>query len=127
LRPENIQGPLPTCTTLAEIRAVDRQPARLIGLYRATALVQGTKSRGARPDRAVVALRDGTEVLLEPNWSAASQRPAAELEQFDNRRVAVEGVVHADSPAPAESVAYITGPCVSPVWTIEALPEEGNA
>lgn len=113
--------------SLAEIRAVDHQPARVIGIYRATALVQGQKPRGAEADRAVIHLRDGAEVLLEPNWSPTSQRPAIEREAFDNRRVAVEGLVHAQSPAPPEPVAYITDPCVSPVWTIEALPQESNA
>ena len=106
---------------------MDHEPARVIGVYRATALVQGTKPRGPQADRAVIHLRDGTEALLEPNWSPASPRPAHERETFDNQRVAVEGLVHAQSPAPPEPVAYITGPCISPVWSIEALPVEGNA
>ena len=60
------------------------------------------------------------------NWSPASRRPQQERDALDKRRVAVEGLVQERSPAPPEPVAYITGPCLSPVLKIRALPEGSN-
>lgn len=117
----------PRCTNMAEIRSLDGKQVSLIGAYRSAALHQGPKRMGVEALQAVIRLDDGTKVLLEPNWSPASRRGQSERDQFDNHRVAVEGTIHVECPEPPEPLAYITGPCVSPVLNISLLPEESAA
>ncbi len=112
---------------MAEIRSLDGQQVCLVGTYHSKALYQGPKKKDIDAVQAVIRLDDGAEVLLEPNWSPASRRDPPERDQFDNRRVAVDGIIHAISPAPPDPLAYITGPCVSSVRRIRLLPEEGES
>jgi hypothetical protein len=112
----------PLCDSRDAVTALDGRHVRVAGVYRATALSKKPRP-GLDPIHAYVELKDGGSVLLEPSWSPASARPRAERESFDGRRVLVQGTIHAHSPAPKEELAYITGPCVSPVDAI-GLQEE---
>jgi hypothetical protein len=116
----------PSCINLQQFEAHDGQHVLLIGIYHAVALRQGTKVRGIEADHASVSLIDGIEVLLEPNWSEAAHRSSEERARFDNKQVEVEGVAHAKSPRPPEPIAYIIGPCLSPVLSIRLLPDKNN-
>ena len=119
------QRELPICTDLQQLEAHDGQRVFLIGKYHAVALHQGIKVRSIEADHAYISLIDGN-VLLEPNWSEAAYRSSEERARFDNKRVKVEGIAHAKSPRPPEPIAYIVGPCLSPVLSIHLLPDKDN-
>lgn len=114
-----------TCGSLQDVQANSGQRVLLLGIYRAVALHQGAKPPDAPKVRAIVHLKDGTEVLLEPNWSQVSQRSVEEIREFDGQEVEVEGVIHAHSPRPVQPVAFIVGPCLSPVLSIRRHPVGG--
>jgi hypothetical protein len=69
-------------------------------------------------------LRDGTDILLEPNWSSTAVRSVEERARYDGKRVEVIGVVRSEAPAPAKPTAYVMGPCVTPVEAIRSPPGE---
>lgn len=112
---------LPTCETLDDIVRQNGRRARVVGEYRAVSLSQRPRVDDPATG-AVVGLRDGTNVQLEPSWSPAGERPEWERRAHDRRRVVVTGVVHEHSPKPAQPIAYVTGPCISPVESVELDP-----
>jgi hypothetical protein len=112
---------LPTCETRDDLVRHDGRRARVVGEYVAVPASKRPADDDP-PTSAVVRLRDGTSVLLEPSWSPAGARSEAELATHAGRRVVVTGVVHERSPAPAQSIAFIIGPCISPVESIELYP-----
>jgi hypothetical protein len=75
---------------------------------------------------AAIQLQDGIDVLLEPSWSPAARRSEAERRRFDGQHVAVIGIIHLEPPDPPEPVAYIIGPCMSPVEQILPAGEIGS-
>ena len=119
--------PLQRCASMAEIRSFNGKQVRLIGTYLSVALYKGPKRKDVDPVQAVIRLDDGEEVLLEPNWSPASRRDQAERDQFENRRVAVEGSIHMRCPESPQPVASIIGPCIRSVRSIRLLSEEGDS
>jgi hypothetical protein len=115
------------CRSLAEFEASDGTRVLLEGLYRSIAVRQGRGRRpGAEPDHASIRLNDGVEVLLEPNWSDAARRSPEERSQFDRKRVIAEGVAHRRAPRPPQPIAYVIGPCLSPVLCIRLALEESK-
>jgi hypothetical protein len=112
---------------MAEIRSFNKKQVRLIGTYHSAALYQGPKRKDVDPVQAVIRLDDGEDVLVEPNWSPASRRDQSERDQFDHRRVAVEGSIHMRCPESPEPQASIVGPCIRSVRSIRLLSEEGDS
>lgn len=118
------QSQIPVCTTLAQFQMNDGQRVLVLGRYHAVALGQGTRIQNLKRDHASVRLGDGTEILLEPNWSDSARRDSDELSRFDNHQVEVEGVAHLKSPPPPQPIAYIIGPCLSPVFSLRLLSDK---
>ncbi|MFP2934221.1 hypothetical protein ACLESO_55695 [Pyxidicoccus sp. 3LG] len=109
---------LPRVELLQEVQKFSGSRVRLVGTYHQVDMRMRQKPPAQYVGHAAVRLGDGTEVLLEPGWSDAAIRGAEERERYDGQRVEITGVVHAQSPAPPEPMAYVTGPAVSPVEAI---------
>jgi hypothetical protein len=112
----------PVCETLADIRTNSGRRARVRGIYQQVDLRMRPKGPPQYSGRAAVRLGDGTEVLLEPSWAPAGVRSPDEIARYEGQAVFVSGTVHATAPAPAEAVAQIIGPCVSPVEDVAPAP-----
>lgn len=112
------------CETLRDVQALSGQRVTLAGTYRQVDLRMRRKPPPVYTGRVAVVLDDGTKVLLEPNWSEAGARGPEELERYDGERVEATGVVHSRSPKPPEPIAYITGPCLSPVEDVRPASRE---
>lgn len=106
------------CETLQDVRSLSGQRVTLTGTYHQVDVRMRRKPPAAYAGHAAIRLRDGTDVLLEPTWSSAAIRTSEEHTRYEEQRVQVIGVVHHEAPKPVELVAYVTGPCVSPVEEI---------
>jgi hypothetical protein len=114
------------CLTLPEFEAHDGERVLVVGAYRAIAVRQRARP-DAEADHACVRLHDGSEILLEPNWSEAARRSREERSRFDARQVEVDGVAHAKSPRPPQPIAYVIGPCLSPVFSVRTTEETNGS
>jgi hypothetical protein len=112
---------VPRCETRQDIEALSGQRVRLVGTYQPNDVSQRRTQPPRYRGHAVVVLSDGTHVLLEPMWSKAAIRTPEEHARHDGKRVEVLGTIHARSPAPAEPMAYITNPTLSPVESIHLV------
>lgn len=114
------------CETLDEIRAHDGQRVILTGIYNQVDLRMRRKPPAVYAGQVAIRLRDETDVLLESSLSPAVIRSAEERARYDGKRVEVTGVVHSQAPEPSQPVAYIMGPCVSPVEGIRPAAKESS-
>jgi hypothetical protein len=112
------------CRTMAEFETKDGRLVLVHGIYHALAVQQNPKQTATPKDHAAVRMSDGTEILLEPNWSEKARRSESERAQFEGVDVVAEGVAHVQSPKPPEEIAYVLGPCLSPVHFVRAAREE---
>lgn len=118
------QSDLVTCESLQDIQAYTGQRVMTVGIYIQVDLRMRKKGRPKYTGYAAVRLTDGTEVLLEPSWSTAAIRSADERRQFENDQVEVIGTVHLQTPKAPEEVAYVMGPCITPVERIQLAQQE---
>lgn len=112
MRPSTVASPVRTAEQLAQ---ADGKRATLIGLYRRLDARQNQEPPPVYRGHALLVLSDGERVYLEPSWSDAAIRSAAEQASFDGQRVELTGIVHRDVPPPPQDVNYILGACISPV------------
>ncbi|MFY0563509.1 hypothetical protein ACN28E_06655 [Archangium lansingense] len=110
---------LPRCETLRDIQTLSGRRVLLVGIYQQVDMRMRPKPPPVYRGHVAVTLIDGTQVLLEPNWSQAAIRSPEERENHEGRRVEVTGIIHEESPAPPEMAAYTTGPVLSPVERIQ--------
>jgi hypothetical protein len=115
---EESMADVPRCETRKDIDALSGKRVWLVGTYQPNDVRKRRTSPPKSSGHAVVVLSDGTHVLLEPMWSKAAIRGPEEHARHDGRRVEVLGTIHARSPAPAEPMAYITNPTLSPVESL---------
>ncbi len=112
------------CETLRDVRSRSGQRVILMGTYHQVDIRMRRKPPPVYAGHAAIRLRDGTDVLLEPSWSVAATRSPEEHARYDAKRVQVIGVVQSEAPKPAEPMAYVTGPCMSPVEDIRLDAQE---
>jgi len=111
---------LERCKSLQDLQTEAGKRAAVIGMYLQVDIRMRKKGKSKYAGHVVVRLMDGADVMLEPSWSQAAIRSAEERRQFDGKRVEVIGTIHLQTPLPPEDVAYIVGPCVSPVELVQA-------
>lgn len=103
-----------------DIARLDGQHVAARGTYRARAMPVKGAAADTRPrDRAVVELRDGAVIWMEPLDTPQSQRPAAELQRYADRAVRVTGTLHAVMPAKGQS---LLAPCIAGITAVEPDP-----
>jgi hypothetical protein len=112
------------CETLQDVRSRSGQRVILKGTYHQVDVRMRRKPPAAYAGHAAIRLQDETDVLLEPSWSPDAIRTPEEHARYEAKRVQVTGVVHSEAPKPAEPLAYITGPCLSPVEEIRMDAQE---
>jgi hypothetical protein len=115
------------CETMGDIQSQSGRRVILVGIYHEVDLRMRQKPPPQYAGHAAIKLSDGTDVLLEPGWSAAAIRSPEERARYGGRRVEVTGTIHPQAPPPAEPVAYVMGPCLSPVEAIGPAVEEPAA
>jgi len=113
---------------MAVVRAMDDlvrhdgERAIVAGRYRCVERPIRGIVRERRPaDHAVIDLKDGTKVFLEPFDSGEGLRPEAERARFEGKTVQVHGIVHKRMPARGQSPL---APCISDITRIR---EDGEA
>lgn len=99
------------CPDRAALRANHGQECRVEGTYRLKAFP--SKGGGTLDEWPVVALDDGSEVMLESLWDKTKRPTPQDLQRWTGQRVAVEGTLH--SSPPKESPENFGFPCLSPV------------
>jgi hypothetical protein len=77
--------------------------------------VHGTPKKDPPATFAVVALKDGTRVYIEPNDEPSAERSAEERKLFAGQRVVVRGTLHRYMPSKGQG---LMAPCVSDVGMI---------
>jgi hypothetical protein len=120
------ESKVPVCETLADFVVHDKRCVLLRGRYQRVSIRQKRLQMPTAKDRAVLQLRDGTRVFLEPSWSAEGRRADSELQQFDDRLVEVEGIANAEPAEHEEDLARITNPCISRVVQIRLISAEAS-
>lgn len=120
----NHQSKLERCESLEDIYERTGERALVVGTYRQIDVRMRKKGEPKYTGHVAVRLMDETDVMLEPSWSTAAIRSVAERSQFDGKRVEVIGTIHLRAPEPPEEIAYILGPCVSPVEVVQEVREE---
>lgn len=70
-----------------------------------------------------VELTDRHRLHIEPTWSDAALRSAAEIAEFEGQLVVVTGTLHNYCPTPPEPMAAIISPCLTDVSSVEAATE----
>ena len=113
-----------TCQRKEDIAQFTGQRCTLLGTYEQVDVRFRKSDPPVYAGHAAVRLSDGTRVMLEPSWSPTAIRPAAERERFSGQVVAVTGQLHARAPAPAQEVAQLIGPCMSPIEAIRAADKK---
>jgi hypothetical protein len=106
---------LNVCETLRDVQSRSGQRVLVRGIYQQVDSRMRRKSPPLYSGRVAIQLEDGTNVLLEPSWSPKGIRNQEERARYDGKHVEAVGVVYAAAPKPVKPVAYITGPCLSPV------------
>ena len=112
------EGRARLCQTLTEFTSCDGESVCLRGFYRSASIRQKGTAQRSPGDHAYIRLSDGAETLLSTSWAPEGRRTTEEIRRFENQLVEVEGIAHAKSPKPPQDIAYIVGPCVSPVVAI---------
>jgi hypothetical protein len=115
------------CETLRDVQLQSGGRVILVGTYHDIDLRMRQKSPPQYAGHVAIKLKDGTDVLLEPGWSAASIRGPEERARYGGKRVEVTGTIHHQAPPPPEPIAYVMGPCLSPVEVIGPAAEEPAA
>ena len=107
------------CLDFNDIETNSGRRAIVTGTYLQVDIRQRPRIPPRFQGHAVIRLIDETRVMLEPSWSPASVRSLQERERCDGRVVDVAGVVHIEAPEPVVDIAYVVGPCISPVETVD--------
>ena len=104
----------------ADLLRLDGRRGQVTGEYR----VIPRPARGNAPspeDYAVVVLADGTSLFLETFATPLAQRPAAERQRFNGRRVRVVGTIHQRMPTLGQ------GPIGASIDDIQSIQEVAPA
>ncbi len=115
---------LKRCETARDVEACSGQRVIIAGTYHRMDLRMRKAVSLENARYAAIRLGDGVDVLLEASWSPTAVRSPEELARHDGKSVEVIGVVQREMPPPDEPVAYVIGPCVSPVETIRLSAPE---
>ncbi|WP_224370951.1 hypothetical protein [Hyalangium versicolor] len=107
---------------MQDVQRLSGRRVRVVGTYHQVDMRMKPKPPAQYRGHAAVRLGDGTDILLEPGWSKAAIRSQAERERHDGKHVEIIGVLHEQSPAPPEPAAYVVGPALSPVESIQLAP-----
>ncbi len=106
--------PVRACPDRAALRASYGQECRVVGTYRLKAFP--SKGGDTLDDWPVVALDDGSEVMLESIWDKTKRPTPQDLQRWTGQRVEVAGTLHSGPPKlMPENFGF---PCLSPVRRI---------
>jgi hypothetical protein len=114
----DLTSSLDRCETLQDIQRQSGKRAIVVGVYREIDIRMRRKTIPKYSGHAAIQLEDDVEILLEPSWSEAAIRSKEERQQFRGKKVEALGIVYVESPEPPISMAYVMGPCISPVEAI---------
>jgi hypothetical protein len=109
---------LPACRRSHDVSANAGARVRVFGEYVDVDARQRPDPPAQYRGHAAIRLEDGALVQLEPTWAEAALRSAGERARFAGKAVEAIGVLWASPPEPPEPVAYMLGPCLSPVESI---------
>ncbi len=102
------------CPDRAALRASYGQECRVVGNYRLKAFP--SKGGDTLDEWPVVALDDGSEVMLESIWDKTKRPTPQDLRRWTGQRVEVSGTLHSGPPKlTPENFGF---PCLSPVRRI---------
>jgi hypothetical protein len=114
---------LPTILVMADLEANAGEQARVIGYYTQIDVRMRAEPPPVYNGNVAVVLEDGTKVLLYAIWDVEARRPAAEIAQYENQRVAVEGMVFPQCPDSPDHLANLRLPCLLMVDSIQMAAE----
>ena len=110
---------LPEVCTIEGVCSLDRQRARVVGVYRTVdarmARIGATVHRG----HAIIVLADEHTLSLLPVWDDDARRPLDEAGTLHGRKVQVVGTVWSSAPEDPSGGASPTGPCVDDIEALE--------
>lgn len=115
---QDVEPERPVVINRRDVSTHDGEDATVIGLYEAVEMPSKVPSSPASPrpkDYARIILADGAVVYLEAYNTPEARRPEAERQQFDLKRVRVNGKLHQRMPARGES---LISPCLSEIVEI---------
>jgi hypothetical protein len=118
--------PANPCRSSTECAGFDGKRVTVVGVYRALPHPKAAVRGETQPVLARVELdADGEGPYLEPFWSPAAARDAAELARLDGQRVRVTGVyykVQPRNPGDPPYAAAMGGPCIADIEELAPAP-----